>query len=87
MSWNHLYKSLLVWAICLAGEQIFCVAEPIRAATVNFSDPNPNGGIGYEWTIIMTDNDTSEFTRHVGAKSWNEPLNPVGLKGWTHTSD
>jgi hypothetical protein len=23
----------------------------------------------------------------VGAKSWNEPSNPEGLKGWTHTSN
>lgn len=62
-------------------------SNPAQAATVSFSDPNPNGGIGYEWTVQLNDEETVQFTRHVGVKSWNEPANPPGLKGWTHTSD
>jgi hypothetical protein len=45
------------------------------------------GGITYEWLVKMGDQDSANFSRHVGAFSWNEPNNPVGLKGWTHTSN
>lgn len=53
---------------------------------LSFADPAP-GGISYEWTVRMHRRQTAELIRAVSAKSWSEPLNPDGLKGWTHTSD
>lgn len=45
-------------------------------------------GIGYEWLAeVGHTGNTGTYTGTVGAKSWNEPVNPVGSKGWTHTSD
>lgn len=68
-------------ALWLAG------ASPSHAATVT---PNPAGhqsGITYEWEVIMGANDSATYTGSVGAKSWAEPGNPIGAKGWTHTTD
>jgi hypothetical protein len=53
---------------------------------LSFADPAP-AGISYEWTVRMHRKQTAELVRAVSAKSWSEPLNPDGLKGWTHTSD
>jgi hypothetical protein len=53
---------------------------------LSFADPAP-GGIGYEWTLTLHRSSTAELVGAVGAKSWNEPSNPEGLKGWTHTSN
>jgi len=74
-----------VVAVCLLGG-VLGLTRDSRAAVVSFGDPYP-GGIGYEWLVQMEGDDSVKFERHVGAKSWNEPGNPVGLKGWTHTSD
>jgi len=70
-------------------------AAPSQAATI-VTNPGYAPGIGYEWGITMGANDTAVFdsSQHpnaphntgVGAKSWAEPANPVGGKGWTHTS-
>lgn len=62
--------------------------DPIGTITgnVSFADPDP-AGIGYEWTVRMHRRQTAEVVHAVGAKSWNEPSNPDGLKGWTHTSN
>jgi len=62
------------------------------ASTVSFSDPAPDAGIGYEWTVAMLLNPTdtavtAEFVRHVGAKSSYEPANAAPEIGWQHTSD
>ena len=58
-----------------------------QAATVTAGDPTI-GGISYEWGVTMGQSDSAVIsTGGVGAKSWAEPGNPVGLKGWTHTSD
>jgi hypothetical protein len=76
---------------------IFCLgtcleinATQVNAATVT-SLPGGAGtapGITYEWLVEqVSNNDSVNFVRDVGAKSWNEPNNPVGLKGWTHTSN
>lgn len=56
------------------------------ASTVTAADPSP-AGISYEWTVEIGGADDATLVRHVGARSWNEPANPPGLKGWTHTSD
>ncbi len=60
---------------------------PSHAATVT---PNPAGhqsGLTYEWEVQMGDNDSATYNGSVGAKSWAEPTNPDGRKGWTHTTD
>jgi hypothetical protein len=53
---------------------------------LSFADPAP-AGIGYEWTVRLRHGERAELVNAVGAKSWNEPSNPEGLKGWTHTSN
>lgn len=53
---------------------------------LGFRDPDPLG-IGYEWTLRMHRRQRAQLVYAVGAKSWNEPSNPEGLKGWTHTSN
>ncbi|MCX7089141.1 MAG: hypothetical protein NTV00_13955 [Methylococcales bacterium] len=60
------------------------------AATINYADPVPEKGIGYEWTVDMEHKGvltTADFVRHVGAKSSFEPSNPAPEVGWQHTSD
>ncbi len=59
--------------------------------------PNPgfSPGISYEWSITMGSSDGIIFRSDdhpddpanlgVGPRSWAEPSNPDGLKGWTHT--
>lgn len=53
---------------------------------LGFRDPDP-AGIGYEWTLRMHRRQQAQLVYAVGAKSWSEPSNPEGLKGWTHTSN
>lgn len=59
--------------------------------SIEFADPHPGEGIGYEWSIKMTHPGdrpvTAEFTRHVGAKSSYEPSFSAPNIGWNHTSD
>lgn len=59
---------------------------PSHAATIAPA-PGYAPGIGYEWGVTMSGNDTAVYQGSVGAKSWNEPANPPDAKGWTHTSD
>jgi hypothetical protein len=54
--------------------------------SLSFADPAPLG-IGYEWTVQMHRRETMQMVHAVGAKSWQEPSNPDGAKGWTHTSN
>ncbi|MGE0470665.1 MAG: hypothetical protein AB7L09_19040 [Nitrospira sp.] len=75
------YLTLAAVGLWLAG------ATPSHAATVT---PNPVGhqsGLTYEWGVTMGGSDSATYSGSVGAKSWAEPGNPVGAKGWTHTSD
>lgn len=80
-------------------------AGPVLAATMTYADPVPagatypgcldtgatgsDGGVSYEWTVMMKGYDHAELVGHVGAKSWNEP--PPAYEppytGWTHTSN
>lgn len=88
------FVGMLLWAVLgvLAGP----AAWPARAhdsgsigaftGNVSFTDPEP-GGLGYEWTVRLHRRQTAELVYAVGAKSWNEPSNPEGLKGWTHTAN
>ena len=54
---------------------------------LSFADATPALGISYEWTVSLLPKEKASFVWYVGAKSWSEPSNPVGLKGWTHTSN
>lgn len=54
---------------------------------IRFSDPVPALGISYEFTAHLKRKEKVGFVWYVGAKSWSEPSNPDGLKGWTHTSN
>lgn len=62
--------------------------EPVGKVTgdLSFADPAP-AGLSYEWTIRMHRKQEAQIVNAVGAKSWSEPSNPDGLKGWTHTSN
>jgi hypothetical protein len=62
---------------------------PSQAHVVVTQDPaSLQGGISYEYQVdIGHVGSTGSWEGGVGAKSWNEPGNPVGSKGWTHTSD
>jgi hypothetical protein len=53
---------------------------------LSFADPAP-AGISYEWTVRMHRQQRAQMVHAVGAKSWSEPSNPDGQKGWTHTSN
>jgi hypothetical protein len=54
---------------------------------LSFADPEPALGISYEWTLFLHRKERASLVWHVGAKSWQEPSNPPGLEGWTHTSN
>lgn len=60
---------------------------PSHAATVTLNPADLQTGLGYEWKVVMGDNDSATYTGSVGAKSWAEPSNPVDTPGWVHTSD
>jgi hypothetical protein len=46
-------------------------------------------GISYEWTVVLGASDTIDFSRWVGAWSWEDDgfSTPTNPQGWTHTSD
>lgn len=57
---------------------------PSHAATI--TEPGPQTGASYESQVVMGDLDLAHYHGSVGAKSWAEPGNPAGAKGWTHTT-
>lgn len=59
-------------------------AAPSHAATV--TQPGPQTGITYESQVVMGEIDLAHYHGSVGAKSWAEPGQAAGSKGWTHTS-
>jgi hypothetical protein len=77
-------------ALLLAGPARAHDGEPgghLGNGILSFADPTPDLGIGYEWTVHLLKKEKADLVWYVGAKSWNEPSNPEGLKGWTHTSN
>lgn len=92
---KHFVISKRVACLTVAALGLWLGAAPSQAATI-VTNPGYAPGIGYEWGITMGANDTAVFdsSQHpnaphntgLGAKSWAEPLNPIGGKGWTHTS-
>ncbi len=72
---------------------LFCATaiHTAAAATLQFRPAGrPTEGVPYDWEVQMSSSDTTTFTRHVGAWSWEDnalfdPGDPS--VGWTHTSD
>jgi hypothetical protein len=63
-------------------------------AHIAFTSPGPATGLSYEVKAIVAHDGTftesysgSDFGLTVGAKSWAEPSQPPGNKGWTHTTN
>jgi hypothetical protein len=83
--------------IAVAGAVMLLIASGVGRAhqggpsgplggDVSFADPAV-AGLSYEWTVRMDRRHKVQLIFAVGAKSWNEPSNPEGEKGWTHTSN
>ncbi len=80
----------LTLTLALAAPAAAHEGEPgghLGIGILRFADPTPELGISYEWTVSLLRKEAAQFVWYVGAKSWNEPSNPPGLKGWTHTSN
>jgi hypothetical protein len=63
-------------------------------AHIAFTSPGPQTGLTYEVQATQGEDGSftesysgSDFGLTVGAKSWAEPGNPAGAKGWTHTTN
>lgn len=100
---NRLIGTGLLLASVSAAQPVLAAtvtyADPVPAGPTypGCLDPVPpgtgptgkDGGISYEWTVMMKGRDHAELVGDVGAKSWNEP--PPAYEppytGWTHTSD
>lgn len=84
---NSILKTGFVFpVISILGILLGATTNQVQAATLSPSDPSAEG-ISYEWTVQMGNPDQVDWIGYVGARSWNEPANPPGLKGWTHTSN
>ena len=84
---NHRLIRKHVACLTAATLGLWLSVAPSHASTVT---PNPAGhqsGLTYEWQVVMGDLDLAHYHGDVGAKSWAEPGNPLGAKGWTHTSN
>ncbi len=78
MNRRTVYLAVAAVGLWLAG------AAPSHASSI--TQPGPQTGITYESQVVMGDLDLAHYHGSVGAKSWAEPGNPAGAKGWTHTS-
>ncbi len=74
------YLTLAALGLWLAG------AAPSHAH-IAFTSPGPQTGLTYEFQGATNHGGAGSISGTVGAKSWAEPLNPVGAKGWTHTTN
>lgn len=74
--------------LAVAAMGLWLTGAAVSHASTIVTNPGYAPGIGYEWGVTMSQSDSATInTGGVGAKSWAEPGNPVGLKAWTHTSD
>lgn len=78
----------LASALAIGGAAFAHEGEPggHLGGAYKFEDPAPLG-ISYEWTVVLHKKEKVQLVWHVGAKSWSEPSQPDGLKGWTHTAN
>lgn len=84
MTTRFAFSTLLGVALAMVA------ANRSHAATLTLGDPGPDG-IVYRWTVseLGAADNSGAMVRHVGALSFNDPINagdPDGT-GWTHTSD
>ncbi|MCP9448243.1 MAG: VPLPA-CTERM sorting domain-containing protein [Nitrospira sp.] len=83
-------RSMLVQAGVIVGTTLGLGLAQVgsgQAATVVSDPAGLQSGISYEWQVTMGALDLAHLHGSVGAKSWAEPGQPVGAKGWTHTTD
>ncbi|MCB1206162.1 MAG: hypothetical protein KDN18_18015 [Verrucomicrobiae bacterium] len=66
-----------------AGAATVSETDPVP----NVTDPVPDGGVGYKWTVLLGGNDRADLEGVVGAWSWDEDAFPETTRGWTHTSN
>ncbi len=82
--------SFLTKSIHVFGWMLLSAAIGKGDVLVTSGDPF-TGGIAYRWTLTgMDSNDTATMVSHVGALSFEDPVNfsnPNGYFGWTHTSN
>ncbi len=80
-------RTLPLYTTAVLGLWLGGVA-PSHAATVTPTPAGHQTGIHYEWEVVMGGEfDLAHYHGAVGAKSWAEPGNPAGAKGWAHESD
>jgi len=80
MRHTPIFLSLLAFMVWIESPM------PSSASTITPNPESLQSGMTYEFAVTMSDTDSAQYQGTVGAKSWAEPLNPVGEKGWTHTS-
>lgn len=78
-------KGAIVAAVAAVGVWLSSTASSEAHIVIN--SPGPETGISYEWLATAHHAGSGSFSGSVGAKSWAEPGQPVGEKGWTHTTD
>jgi hypothetical protein len=85
---NHLVSRTQSLGLIAAAVGLWLAGvAPSHAATVTANPAGHQSGLTYEWEVVMGDLDLAHYHGDVGARSWAEPGNPAGAKGWTHTSD
>jgi len=82
-------SSARFWSPALAAAALGFLATQAQAGSAIYG-ASPNVGIPYDWTVVLGAEDTIDFSRWVGAWSWeDQSLFGVGgiPVGWSHTSD
>jgi hypothetical protein len=77
-----------------AAVSLWLAAAAPSHAHIAYTAPGPQTGLTYEVQGTVGHDGTftesysgSDFGLSLGARSWAEPGNPAGAKGWTHTSN
>jgi hypothetical protein len=94
----NLQASEVKWADPLPNTPAVKASDAVPAVPATATTPeipaNPavaakpaTGGIGYEWTVTLGNNDSAEFVGTVGAKSSYEPTFKAPEFAWQHTSN
>ena len=74
--------ALAAWILAAAAAP--AAAGNVGVGEVSLIDIPPSVGVPYTWEARLGNNERVEFLFDVGAKSWNDPVNDEGSKGWTH---
>lgn len=87
-----LHASEVKWADPLPNTPAIKAADAVPATADTPAIPAvtavaASGGIGYEWTVTMGDDDYAELVGSVGAKSAYEPTFQAPEFAWQHTSN